>query len=299
MIELEQVTKCFGPILALEDVSLTVADGGIFGLIGTNGAGKSTMERIMSGVYRPDQGTVRLDGQSVFENAAVKKSLFYISDDPYFFPSATMEDMAAYYAALYQPFDRDMYHRISDNLRLDRNRRLATFSKGMLRQAMLIMAFASRARYVFFDETFDGLDPVMRQAVKGMIASAVAAGDMVPVIASHNLRELEDIADHVGVLHRGRFVLNLELGDLREDVQKIQCAFTEEPQAEWFKDLKVLDFKPQGRFCTLIVRSPRTEVWAAVNSHQPLFAEAMNLSLEEVFIAEMGGMGYEIKNILL
>jgi ABC-2 type transport system ATP-binding protein len=299
MISLQHIAKKFPDVEALKDVSLEVADGSIFGLIGTNGAGKSTLLRIMSGIYHADSGTVLLDGQPVFENLAVKSKLFYISDDPYYFNSAALIEMKHYYTSLYPEFSEDIYQRLAANLQLDPARKLSTYSKGMLRQAMIIMAFASRARYVFFDETFDGLDPVMRQAVKGLIASAVSEDRMVPVIASHNLRELEDICDRVGVLHQGNVVTTLELEDMQNDIQKIQCAFSEPPQKSWFSQVNPLKFKAQGRFCTVIARAPKEAVLAAAKAYNPLFLESMPLALEEIFIAQMGGIGYEAQNILL
>lgn len=299
MIELSHVQKSFGCIQALSDVELNVADGSIFGLIGTNGAGKSTILRIMAGIYLPDGGDVRLDGEMVFENPIVKSRLFYISDDPFYFNSASLEDMRRYYCTLYPDFSQDIYLRITAGLQLDTKRKLSTYSKGMLRQAIIVLAFASRARYLFFDETFDGLDPVMRQAVKGLIASAVAEDRIVPIIASHNLRELEDICDHVSILHRGKIVMNMRLDEIQNDIQKIQCAFSDIPQREWFTDIHPMEFKVQGRFCTLIARAPMGQVQAAITAHQPLFSEAMPLSLEEIFIVQMGGMGYEAQNILL
>ena len=299
MITINDVKKTFGSIEALKSIDFTVQSGSIFGLIGTNGAGKSTLLRIMAGIYRPDAGEVLLDGQPVYENLTVKGQLFYIPDDPYYFNHASLKEMAAYYTTLYPDFSRDICRRLAENLQLDMDRKLSTFSKGMLRQAMIILAFASQARYVFFDETFDGLDPVMRQAVKGLIASAVAEDRMVPVIASHNLRELEDICDHVGVIHQGELVLNMQLDEIHEGIHKVQCAFEETPQTEWFADINVIDFQVQGRFCTMVARSPREEVLAAVNAHQPIFLESMPLTLEEIFIAQMGGIGYEIQNILL
>ena len=299
MINVSGIQKKFGTFTALKDVALEVKSGSIFGLIGTNGAGKSTLLRIMAGVYRPDAGEVLLDGRPVFENLAVKSQLFYIPDDPYYFNNASLQEMADYYRTMYPNFSQDILLQLAGSLQLDINRRLSTFSKGMLRQAMIILAFASQARYVFFDETFDGLDPVMRQAVKGLIASAVAEDRMVPVIASHNLRELEDICDHVGVVHQGELVLNMQLDELQEGIHKVQCAFGETPQREWFTDVNIIDLQVQGRFCTLVASASREEVLAAVNTHPPIVLESRPLTLEEIFIAQMGGVGYEIQNILL
>ena len=299
MIQINQITKSFGRLEALKNVSLEVESGSIFGLIGTNGAGKSTLLRIMAGIYRPDAGQILLDGQPVYENPAVKAQLFYIADDPYYFNNASLAEMAAYYKTLYPNFSDTICHQLTTGLQLDKNRKLSTFSKGMLRQAMIILAFASQARYVFFDETFDGLDPVMRQAVKGLIASAVAEDRMVPVIASHNLRELEDTCDHVAVVHQGETVLTMQLDDIHQGIHKVQCAFNEVPEREWFSAVNPIDFQVQGRFCTLVARASREDVLDAVNAHQPVFLESMPLTLEEIFIAEMGGVGYEIQNILL
>lgn len=299
MITLEKVSKSFGRLQALREVSLQIGDGHIFGLVGTNGAGKSTLMRIMAGIYRADGGQVLLDGAPVFENMAVKREIFYIPDDPFTFMGASVADMKDYYRTLYPGFDGAIYARLTDALGLDPTRKVHTFSKGMLRQAMIVLAFASRCRYIFFDETFDGLDPVMRQAVKRLIADRVAEGELVPVIASHNLRELEDIADHVNVMHGGGTVLDMHLDDMRGDIYKIQCAFPEEPREEWFAGMDVIRTEIRGRFATLVVRGEKNGIMAAVESRGPLFLESVPLTLEEIFIAQMEGIGYEAHHILL
>ena len=300
MIETFGVTKYFDRLKALDNVTATIKEGSVFGLIGTNGAGKSTFLRILSGILKPDDGVVVINGKKVFENMEIKEKIFYISDEQFFFSNCTPEDMKNYYQLVYpKTFDEKRFYHMMKQFELDTKRKINTFSKGMKKQVSVICAVSAMTDYIFCDETFDGLDPVMRQAVKGLIASSVAEGKLVPIIASHNLRDLEDICDHVGVLHRGNMVLNMRLEEMQADIQKIQCAFQEQPQREWFDHLHPLDFKAQGRFCTLIVRAPEAEVLAAVQAHAPLFFETMPLSLEEIFIAQMGGIGYEIQNILV
>ena len=299
MIQLDKVNKSFGSLTALREVTMQVEDGHIFGLVGTNGAGKSTLLRILAGIYRADSGQVLYVGAPVYENIPVKQEIFYISDDPYYFLNASIDEMKSYYRNLYPRFDQALYTKLLSGLDLDPNRKLHTFSKGMLRQAIIVLAFASRSHYILFDETFDGLDPVMRQAVKRLIASGVAENELVPVIASHNLRELEDIADHVSVLHRGSMVLDMRLDDMRADIYKIQCAFSEVPTPQWFQDLDVIQMEVRGRFATLVVRAPKAEILAAVQAREPVFMETIPLTLEEIFIAQMEGIGYEAKHILL
>lgn len=299
MIELKGINKKFEDIAALTDVSGEIREGSVFGLIGTNGAGKSTCLRLISGVLRPDTGEVLVDGRNVYRDEQIRRELFFISDDPYYFPNAAPRDMMRYYAAYYEEYDRRRFSELMKKFGLDENRRIHTFSKGMKKQLFVILGICANTKYLLCDETFDGLDPVMRQAVKGLIASAVAEGRLVPIIASHNLRELEDICDHVGVLHQGKVVLNMRLEQIQDDIHKVQCAFQERPQREWFDHLQPLEFKAQGRFCTLIAKAPQEKVLEAVRAHQPLFLETMPLTLEEIFIAQMGGIGYEVQSILV
>ncbi|MGI6315439.1 MAG: ABC transporter ATP-binding protein [Christensenellales bacterium] len=298
MFEMIGITKSFDRREVLKDITVTLREGSILGVVGTNGAGKSTLLRIASGAYRPDAGRVLLDGEELREDSPVRREIFYISDDPYTFPNGTIWEMRDFYRALYPAFDDILLSRLTELLGLGLRQKTSSFSKGMLRQAMICLAFASHARMILFDETFDGLDPVMRQAVKGLIAQRVEAGELLPVIASHNLRELEDIADHVAVLHRGMMVSELFL-NREQELVKAQCAFEEPPERDWFRELELLQWNPNGRFVSFTARCSRAEAEAALAARNPLFSEFIPLSLEEIFIAQMEGVGYEAKNILL
>lgn len=298
MIEIRGVAKSFGDICAVRSLSFSIPEGCIFGLVGTNGAGKSTLLRMMAGIYSPDTGEVVIDGGGVFENPEVKENLFYVSDDVYFFRNACMDEMRSYYKCVYPAFSDEVYARLAAAFDLDPKRRIGTFSKGMTRQAMMIFAFASRAKYLLLDETFDGLDPVMRQAVKRLLAAGVSDYQVTPIIASHSLRELEDICDRVGLLHKGGMVLDMDMERIETDMHKIQCAFATEAKEEWFHDLRLLSFQTRGRLCTLVAEGDPEAIMASINAHAPQFAELIPLTLEELFVSKMEGIGYEFKDIL-
>lgn len=299
MIEIQNLNKAFGDILALNDVSLTVPEGGIFGLVGTNGAGKSTLLRILSGIYRQDAGTVRVDGETLYENPVRKQDVFYISDDAYYFLASSMEDMLAYYRCLYPAFSDTVFTGLCSAFGLDPKRRLATFSKGMTRQAFLVFAFASGAKYLLLDETFDGLDPVMRLAVKRLLATGAADRRVTSIVASHSLRELEDIADHVGLLHRGGLVMDMEVDAIQSGMRKVQCAFAQPPERAWFESLNLLTFETRGRLCTMVAEGDEAELLSRIRAREPQFVEIIPLTLEELFISKMEGIGYEIKDLFV
>lgn len=223
MIEAVNLTKRFDSILAVDHISATIRTGSVFGLIGTNGAGKSTFLRMAAGVLKPDEGTVTVDGMTVFENEEAKRKFFYISDEQYFFSNATPKEMMEYYRVVYPEYDENRFHSLMKNFGLDEKRKINTFSKGMKKQLSVICGICSGTEYLFCDETFDGLDPVMRQAVKSIFASDMAQRQLTPIIASHNLRELEDICDHVGLLHKGGILLSRDLDEMKMKIHKVQC----------------------------------------------------------------------------
>lgn len=302
MIEIKNVTKRFseGSITALSDVSLTVEDGDIFGLIGTNGAGKSTLLRIMSGVLKPDEGEVLIDGENVFENDNVKRNLCFIPDNVYFSPNETPKSAGELYEAVHQSFDKSRYFSLLQKLSLDPERRVNTFSKGMKRQLSILLALSSGAKFLFFDETFDGLDPVMRQTVKGAIVSEVCDEKICPVIASHNMRELEDISGSVGLLHKGGVLLKSSLDDMKLSVQKVQVVMQNTSDLEkLLAELDLVSRDTLGSVNILIVRGSHEDIMSRVNSYAPIFAESVPLTLEEVFISETGAGGYDLKDLFV
>lgn len=298
MIEVTGLSKSFDNIQALQQVSATIQKGSIFGLIGSNGAGKSTFLRLLAGIYHPDAGSIQIDGQPVYENEALKQRIFYISDDQFYFPNSNMEEMAQYYAVVYQKFSWERFRELTELFRLDSRRKLNTFSKGMQKQAHIILALASQPDYLFCDETFDGLDPVMRQAVKRLLADAVASQQLTPIIASHNLRELEDICDHIGLLHQGGIIFERELDSLQSDIHKVQCAFSAPKKTEDFAGLEIVKLEQRGNLSVLVVRGNSAATEACIEAMQPLYCELLPLTLEEIFITEMEVLGYDIQQLI-
>lgn len=297
MIELKNLIKTFNRSIVLNDISLQIDDSSVYGLIGSNGAGKSTMLRIMSGIFCGDSGGVFIDGLPVFENIAAKRQLFYISDDQLVFNNDTMDHTAAYYAAVYDGFSFENYARFADMFHLARNKSLGHFSKGMRKCSSVCYAFASGAKYIFMDETFDGLDPVNRELTKRLIAAETVSRQLTLVISSHNLRELEDICDHVCLLHNGNIRISSGLDDLVENLHRIRCVFSDEKKKEDFSGLDIVSFRGARRMCTLTVRGVRSEITAALELMDPVSVDIVPLSLEEIFVYEMEAIGYDAKKI--
>ena len=299
MIEIKNITKTYDEVLSLDNVSATIGSGSIYGLIGSNGAGKSTLLRVMAGIFRPDSGEVLYDGRHVFENNAVKQEIFYISDDEYKLPGANTDDMMNFYRSIYKNFDSSRYEKLCEMFKVERKRALSTFSKGMKRQVDILLGLSCRPRYLLCDETFDGLDPVMRQFVKKLICEEVAENGMTPIIASHNLRELEDLCDHVGLIHRGGILFESDIDDMKGGISKIQMVVPDEHiDITSFVPLKTVDFRQTGSVITLIARGNAEDVEAKVLSLSPKFYEILPLTLEEVFISEMEEKGYDFTEIL-
>ena len=298
MIETISLTKKFDDIVALDSVSATIREGQVFGLIGTNGAGKSTFLRCLSGIYKPDGGEVRIDGGEVFEHVSVKSRFFFISDEQYFFPGATPLDMASSYGLYYRYFDRERFRRLLSEFGLDGRRKISTFSKGMKKQLSVILALSAYTDYIFCDETFDGLDPVMRQLLQRILSGEVADRGMTVVIASHNLRELEDICDHVGLFHKGGVIFDRELDALKLGISRVQAVFRPMPERAAFDRFDLVTMRTQGSLVDFVARGTQEEILAKLRELNPAFSELLPLTLEEVFISEMEAAGYDIDNIL-
>ncbi len=298
MIELKGIGKKFEDIAALTNVSGQIREGSVFGLIGTNGAGKSTCLRMMAGVLKPDTGEVVADGRNVYEDPEIRRDLFFISDDPYYFPNATSRDMMEYYAVYYSCYDQRRFHEMMGKFGLEEERRIRTFSKGMKKQLSVILGICANTKYLLCDETFDGLDPVMRQAVKSIFAAEMMNRNFTPVIASHNLRELEDICDHVGLLHRGGMLLSREVEELKSNLHRIQCAVDESQKERLLTGLQVVKMEQRGSLLTLTVRGSKEEIMEKVHQVNPVFAELIPLTLEEIFVSETEVAGYDIKDLL-
>ena len=298
MIKTEKLCKKFGSIQAVDCISLTIDDNSIFGLAGTNGAGKSTFLRMLSGVLKPDSGKIEVDEAAVYENPKIKEEIFFLPDTSYFFQNATIEDMADFYSAYYPRYDRKRMTKLLGKISLDSKRKISTFSKGMKRQAGLILGICAGTRYLFCDETFDGLDPVMRQAAKSLLAYEVANRTFTPIIASHNLRELEDICDHVGLLHKGGVLLSKDVEEMKENMHKVQCVIPDARDEEaLLAELQVLQYEKRLSLLTMVVRGEHEEIMKKIQEKHPLFAEALPLTLEEIFISETEVAGYDIKKL--
>lgn len=300
MIELKNIDKTFRDVHAIDHISATIHDNLIFGLVGSNGAGKSTLMRLISGILKPDGGSVLIDGQPVFENPVVKEDLCFLSDTPYFFPNATAASMRDYYAMIYPKFDKKLFDSMAEKLGLSFARKINSFSKGMKKQVSILLGLCSGARYLLCDETFDGLDPVVRQAVKGLFASELTQRDFTPIIASHNLRELEDICDSIGLLHNGKLLLTQDLDQIKYQVHKIQCVLPDEAlEQQLLQELDLLQYEKSGSLLLLTARGTKDALLNCVNRKNPIFAEVLPLTLEEIFISETEVAGYDIKNLLL
>ena len=299
MIEAKNLLKKFDNIVAVDHINATIRDGYVFGLIGTNGAGKSTFLRMASGILKPDEGTIQIDGEEVFENPKVKSRFYYISDEQFFFPNATPQEMIIYNKAIYPAFDEARCLKLLESFNLDKKRKISTFSKGMKKQLSVILGICANTDYIFCDETFDGLDPVMRQAVKSLFANDMQERNLTPIIASHNLRELEDICDHVGLLHKGGILLSKELDDMKLNIHKVQCVLKPGMKAEDLRELDKVKIEYRGSLATITVRGTRDEIEAIMMSYEPLFFEMIPLSLEEIFISETEVAGYDIKKLIL
>lgn len=300
MIEAKNLTKSFDGINAAKGISMTIKENSVFGLIGTNGAGKSTVLRMMAGVLKPDDGIVLVDNLPVYDNMHAKARLFFIADEPYFFLNATPKDMQKYYSSVYREFDRERYYLYLNRFGLESRRRISTFSKGMKKQLAIIAGICSNTRYLLCDETFDGLDPVMRQGVKSIFAQEMEERAFTPIIASHNLRELEDICDHVGLLHQGGVLLSKDMEEMKLNIQKVQCVISDKArEAKILESLDMVRCDRRGSLLTLTVRGTREETIAVFAAADCLFYEVLPLSLEEIFISETEVHGYDIKKIVL
>ncbi|MBO4750568.1 MAG: ABC transporter ATP-binding protein [Lachnospiraceae bacterium] len=298
MIEIKGVTKRFDELVALKSVSATVEEGQVFGLIGTNGSGKSTLLRSICGIYRPEEGEVVIDGESVYENPTAKSKIFYISDDQFFFANGTPMDMVRFYQTVYPGFDVERFGKLMETLKLDVKRKINTFSKGMKKQLSVMLGVSAGTKYLLCDETFDGLDPVIRQAIKSLFIKEMADRGMTPIIASHNLRELEDICDHVGLLHEGGILFSKDLDSMKLGIFKLQCVLqTPEHLDRIAEQFPILNKIQTGTLTTLTLRGKSSEISKLQMELQPIFWELLPLTLEEIFISEMEVKGYDFSKI--
>ncbi|MCD7834217.1 MAG: ABC transporter ATP-binding protein [Lachnospiraceae bacterium] len=299
MIQIEKVMKRFGDIIALNGVDAEIGENCIFGLVGTNGAGKSTLLRVIAGVLKADEGQVKIDERPVWENVQAKERVCFIPDTAMFFSNASAEVMRDYYRIVYPKFDAGRFDNLLRKFELDPKRKLSTFSKGMKKQVSVLLGICANTQYLLCDETFDGLDPVMRQTVKSLFASEILSRKFTPVIASHSLREIEDICDYVGLLHRGGILFAKDLDEMKLGIHKIQCVIPDAADEEaLLRELTVLQKEKRGSLLTIVVRGSYDEINWKIQARQPLFSEILPLTLEEIFISETEVAGYDIKNLV-
>ncbi len=293
MLEMKHVTKSFDGFKALDDLSLHVPQGAVYGLVGPNGAGKSTAIRHLTGVYRQDAGTVTVEGLPIYENPAIKTRIGYIPDDIFFFPSASLEDMRKFYKGIYPNFDDELFSQLQEIFQLPRRGPIRRFSKGMQKQAAFHLMLCCKPDVMILDEPVDGLDPVMRRQVWSLMLSEVSQRQVTVLISSHNLRELEDVCDHVGIMDHGKMLLERSLADMQGATCKVQLV------GDTPEGLDILHESQSGRLKTLIVRGALDQVRARVQAASPTYFDILPLSLEEIFIYELGGVNYEVKTKIL
>ena len=299
MIRAENLTIKFDDFTALNDLNCVIPDSRIYGLVGSNGAGKSTFLRLVSGIYRATSGSVTVDGAPVYENPDVKKKIVFVPDDLYFLPQSNMKTMASLYAAIYENFNYDRFKDLTATFGLDPNKNIGTFSKGMRRQVSTILALASMPEILLFDETFDGLDPVMRNLVKQVIDHDVKTRNTTTIITSHSLRELEDACDQLALLHKGGIVFESDIENLKTAFFKTQVAFSHEFSRETIESvgIEMLNFSHTGSVASFITRGDRDDVRQKLSVLNPLLIDILPLRLEEVFIYEMEALGYAFKDL--
>ncbi len=299
MICAENVTKKFDGFAALRGLNCSIPESCVYGLVGSNGAGKSTFLRLISGIYRADAGTVTFDGVPVYENPEVKGKILYVPDELYFLPQSNMNRMAQLYRAMYPNFSNERFAELVKTFGLDPDANINTFSKGMKRQAATILALSSMPQYLFFDETFDGLDPVMRNLVKRVIYNDVLERKTTTIITSHSLRELEDACDQLALLHKGGIVFESDIQNLKTTLFKIQVAFSEKYDRSKFSEIEMLSYTQVGSVATFIARGEKEAVSAKIRAMSPVLLDVLPLNLEEVFIYEMEALGYAFKDVLM
>ncbi len=299
MLEAKNVVKTFDGFRALDSLNMTVPKGAVYGLVGPNGAGKSTIIRHLAGIYRQDSGEVLLDGQPVYENPAVKRRMTVIGDDWYYFPQANIREMARFFAGLYPAFSWERYEKLKQVFPLDEKMMLRRMSKGMQKQAAFWLAVCCMPEYLILDEPVDGLDPVMRRQVWSLLLGDVSERGTTVLVSSHNLRELEDVCDHVGILNRGQVLLERSLSDLQDNTVKLQVAYASVTEPMLPSELNILHRSHVGRVYTYIVRGSRAEILRRMEITEPILLESIPLTLEEIFIYELGGVDYAAKDILL
>lgn len=298
MIKVDRVSKKYDNDFVLNNLSFNIKDNCIYGLVGANGAGKSTLLRIIMGIFDANMGSVTIDGEEVSHNVKLKQKMVFIPDDLFFYPGYTLIDMAKYYQSMYDEFDMDYLRELANLLKLKENVKISNFSKGMKRQCALICAIATNADYMFFDETFDGLDPVIRNVMKKIIVKQMNKKKTAIVMTSHNLRELEDICDNLGLLYQGGILFESEIDTIKTNMYKVQISLKGDFDKDDFSDIDLLSYKKNGSVATLIIKDVDNTSKKKLAKKNPIILDYLNLTLEEIFIYEMEAMGYEFNKLV-
>lgn len=298
MIKITGLTKSFGKKKVLDGLNCTIKNGTIYGLVGANGAGKSTLMRIITGIYEKDSGNVEIDGEEITDSEEIKQKFVFVPDDLYFFKNYTIKDTVEFYKKMYKNFDVKYAEKMFKTLNLDEKQKIETFSKGMKRQTAIVCALATNTDYMFFDETFDGIDPVVRNFVKKSIAEKMEERNCTIIVSSHNLRELEDLCDNLGLLYQGGILFESELDKLKTNMIKVQVSFEKEFSKEEFKDFKILSFKKTGSIATIIFEGKVEDLEEPLRKMNPRILDFLPLTLEEIFIYQMEVLGYEFNKVI-
>lgn len=298
MIKIDKLSKKYEKDYVLKDLSCTILDNSIYGLVGANGSGKSTLLRTIMGIYEADSGVISVSGESVYDNEIIKQKMVFVQDDLFFYPGYTLMDTARYYQSMYKDFDINYLKELAGMLNLSLDKKISTFSKGMKRQCALICAICTNADYMFFDETFDGLDPVIRNTMKKILIKQMNKKDTTIVMTSHNLRELEDICDNLGLLYQGGILFESDVDTIKTNMFKVQVSFENNFDKEDFEDFDILSFKKTGSVATIIIKDNDGKSKNKLEKMKPLILDYLPLTLEEVFIYEMEALGYEFNKFI-
>ncbi len=297
MIQITNATKAFDATTAVDGMTLSVADGTVLGLVGSNGGGKSTLLRMLAGVYRADSGELTIDGESIFDNPAVKGQCFFVPDFPFFYNSGTLQNTAALYRDVYPNWSDEAFAHYCGVFPIDPKQKIINMSKGMQRQAALILALSTQPRYLFLDEIFDGLDPVIRLTLKRILIERVSDLGMTVIIASHNLRELEDLCERICLMHQGRLVVEHDVFELKSEFRKVQIGFGQIPEGNIFEGINIVNLWQNGNVFNLTIKGGEEDFMPRLQALNPAFVSALPLTLEEVFVSELGGIGYDPQNL--
>ncbi|RXJ02008.1 ABC transporter ATP-binding protein [Anaerobacillus alkaliphilus] len=299
MIQVRNVKKLFDGMEAVKSLSLTVDKGSIYGLLGSNGAGKTTLLKMIGGIYKQDSGDVFVNGEVIFENTDLKSKTIVLTDSLYFFPQSTVRQMANFYQSVYPQWNEERFQELASVFPIQVNKKIHRMSKGMQRQVAFWLSLSTMPELLILDEPFDGLDAVMRQKVKNLLVQDVAERELTILISSHNLREVEDLCDHIGILHYGEIMIQKDLDDLKSDVHKIQVAFKGEVPTTFLQGIEVLYKEERGSVRMYIVRGKEDEISSQVHNNKPVLFDILPLTLEEIFIYEMRDVGYAIENVIV